>query len=251
MPYKGFDYFVYPGQTFLDNWWSGTPFYVAGFYLGPAPAHEDDSYMDKKAEMEGIGYGLIPIYVGRQSTQLTEANGRANAHGAADLAREAGFTSSQTILYLDIEPGGTLSAAFLNYIYGWADELYMATTEFWPGFYCHRGVVSQVKEKLGSSYNTRTTYWAYYPCCDVAPGCDPYAVIEPTDCGSADATLWQYARSPLGCGASGTTVTCDGKGYTDVGSDENNRTCRLTFNGSTLAVDLNVSNKRYPSRRSS
>lgn len=189
--------------------------------------------------------------MGRQSSGLTEANGRTDAQDAADLAREAGFTDSGTILYLDIEPGGTLSADFLNYIYGWADELYTGTSEFWPGFYCHKGVVSQVKTKLGSDYTNRTTYWAYYPCCDVAPGCDPDADIEPTDCGSADATLWQYARSPLECGSSGTTVTCDGKGYTDVGSDENNRQCKLTYNGSTLAVDLNVSYKRYPSKRSS
>lgn len=239
----------------MENWWSGSPFYVAGFYLGPAPAHPDTSYMEKKEEMEEIGYGLIPIYVGRQTDdpefegELTEANGRIDALQAARLARSAGFTSSGTILYLDVEAGTGLPADFLNYIYGWADELFSETSEFWPGFYCHKNVVSEIKTKLGSAYTNRTTYWAYYPCCDVAPGCDAYADIEPTDCGSADATLWQYARSPLECGSSDPEETCDDRGYTDVGSDKNNRVCELTFNGSTLRVDLNVSNKRYTSKR--
>lgn len=81
--------------------------------------------------------------------------------------------------------------------------------------------------------------------CNVAPGCYPLASIEPTDCGESDAKVWQYARSPLECGDTGTSC-CDNKGYTDVGSDKDNRKCRLTYNGYTLDVDLNVATKVKP-----
>lgn len=252
MGYKGFDYCEYPGDTFMSNWWQGTPFYHVGFYLAPAPEHSNTSFMSKKSYIENIGYGFLPIYVGRQdwskyktpTMQLTEANGRTDAQNAAKLARDAGFGQS-TIIYLDVESGTGLSTEFKNYVYGFCKELYDNTTEFYPGIYCHKGAISELEQRLGIAYTSRTTFWAYYPCCNVAPGCYPLASIEPTDCGESDAKVWQYARSPLECGDTGTSC-CDNKGYTDVGSDKDNRKCRLTYNGYTLDVDLNVATKVKP-----
>jgi hypothetical protein len=89
----GFDRFTYPGDTVMQYWWSNTPMFWTGFYLAPAPQHSDTSWMTKYNTARHMGWGFAPLYVGRQvgDSNLTEAQGRSDAHNAAPLRVRPAF----------------------------------------------------------------------------------------------------------------------------------------------------------------
>lgn len=78
-PWLGFDISAYPGNSAMQTWWSSSPYYFVGFYLAPAPHHGNTSWMSRYNTLIGQGWGLVPIYVGRQAgdgSLLTAAQGR-------------------------------------------------------------------------------------------------------------------------------------------------------------------------------
>lgn len=107
-----------------------------GFYLGKAPFHADTSWMGKYSLLKSMGWGLAPVYVGRQlgrSSSITAAIGKTDAANAAQLARRAQL-SALSVLYLDIETGGELPDAMVRYYCSWCAGL--KTAGFNPGVYC-------------------------------------------------------------------------------------------------------------------
>jgi hypothetical protein len=133
----------------MQYWWGNTPMFWTGFYLAPAPDHPDTSWMANYNTIRGQGWGFAPLYVGRQAgwSNLTEAQGRSDAHNAADLATSAAvWTNSH--LFLDIETGGTLPSNLISYIVGWESEIAVATP-FRGGVYCSYQSASQINTALG------------------------------------------------------------------------------------------------------
>jgi Rv2525c-like, glycoside hydrolase-like domain/Hemopexin len=108
--YGGVDVLQYPGDPAMDILWNTTSLTWTGFYLAPAPSQGNTSWMNRRAFLEGLGWGFAPIYVGQQthaspgSHTLTQAQGTIDANDAAALALHAGFVPG-SIIYLDIETG--------------------------------------------------------------------------------------------------------------------------------------------------
>jgi hypothetical protein len=233
-PYFGFDISTYPGDSKMQTWWSSSPFYFVGFYLAPAPHHSNTSWMTKYSVLSGQGWGAIPIYVGRQSgdgSLLTAAQGRADAHSAANLAIQAGMPQGFGYLYLDVESGGTLSSAFINYIKAWIVEMDTNTT-FWAGVYCsYSHTAAQIRAAIGA--NTVCRFWCFNVNCPPSPGCTtPSSAPNPANCGYSEATTWQYAQDPQPGG-----VSC--VGYTGGH-------CQPQWDGVSLLVDLDSSLYQHP-----
>ncbi len=65
--YYGIDLSPYPGDQVMQAWWNDSPFCYTGFYLGPTAYHSDTSFMSKRQTLVNQGWGLLPIYVGRQA----------------------------------------------------------------------------------------------------------------------------------------------------------------------------------------
>ena len=218
--YLGFDVSGYPGDNLMQAWIHDTspdepPFYHVGFYLAPAPNHSDTGWMGKRSYLQGLGWGFLIVYVGRQSSNQNYQQGQTDGTQAASLASQAGFTGG--VIYLDREGGNALSTNQLAYIQGWVDSV-NSNGYFKPGIYCSHVIADQI--------NTNVSGIARWWCSGTlnSPGCTTnIGTHTPSDCGVSYASTWQYAISPSGT------------------------ECQQTFNGYTLGIDLNMSNYQNPS----
>ena len=100
--FYGMDLAAYPGDDVMQAWWNNSPFYYTGFYLGPAPYHPDTSFMDERQVLVDQGWGLLPIYLGRQADSCNLDQGIEDGDDAVNLAASAGFPRNN-VIFLDIE----------------------------------------------------------------------------------------------------------------------------------------------------
>jgi len=199
--FYGIDLAEYPGDNVMQAWWDNSPFYYTGFYLGPAPYHPDTSFMDKRQVLVNQGWGLLPIYVGRQADSWSLDQGTEDGDDAANLAASAGFPS-HTVIFLDIETSSTLSESFLSYVTDWVSEV--ESRGYLAGIYCFVDNTSQITGALPGNVQ----FWvSYYIGNDL-----PSPIPCPADSGASCASEWQ----------------CVGD------------TC-LTYGGDSLDIDINTS----------
>jgi len=97
MPFfVGFDCLTYPGIDEMTWLKANTNLGWCGFYLAPAPSHSDSSWRGSRSDLVALGWGLLPIYVGQQTTgpgshSVSGAQGTLDGGDAAALAAAAGF----------------------------------------------------------------------------------------------------------------------------------------------------------------
>lgn len=222
MSYKGFDISAYPGDTAMENFWNNTPFSFTGFYLGPTAGgqHPDSSWMNKKSYLQGLGYGLAVIYVGLQEgdSSLSYSQGQSDAQDANNLAQQAGFSKTNTVIFLDVEQGGLLSQDFINYIDGWIDYI-AANTIYMPGIYCsYYQTADQIRNSDSNAVND-CVYWVFNIDEPPSPGnTTDTGNLTPASSGVSYASVWQY-----------------------------NQNGSQTWNGTTLVVDLDLATSSNPS----
>ncbi len=219
MAYLGFDICSYPSDSAMQAWWSGTPFYFCGFYLGgPRYACGNPSpWLNKRTYLKNLGYGFLVLYVGYQAgdtSYLTSAQGIADAKDAVAKAQQAGFPTG-TIIYLDVEQGGLLNPSFLTYIDAWINEI-NNNSSYRPGVYCS---YSQTADQINNSIHVNCQFAIYNINIPPSPGCTtPSPAPDPTNSGVVYALDWQYAQN-----------------------------CLKTYNGVQLTVDLNTATTLNPS----
>ena len=209
--YYGFDASPYPGDNAMQAWWNGSPFCYTGFYLGPTTYHPDASYMYKRQTLIGQGWGLLPVYLGRQddSEHLDTPTGIADADEAVNLSVYAGFPQN-TIIYLDIETGFPLASNYLNYVTTWAREV--QGKGYSVGIYCNNKNANQISGVLPNA-----AFWVAHYTEDNLPS----SVLSPADTGVSYAGAWQFTGDSS-----------------------------LSYGGHPLSVDLDVSIYRDPSTAS-
>jgi hypothetical protein len=205
--FYGIDLAQYPGDDVMQTWWNDSPFYYSGFYLGPSAYHQDAGFMDKRQVLVGQGWGLLPVYVGRQedSDYLNAPTGVGDADNAAALATSAGFPS-QTSIFLDIEASRPLTAHYLNYVTAWVDEL--QSKGYQAGIYCNVVDAAQI----GGAVSGNVDFWvAHY----IDSGI-PSSILRPTDSGSMLANAWQFAGDAnLSYGGQALDIDLNTSIYTD------------------------------------
>ena len=165
--------------------------------------------MDKRQVLLSQGWGLLPIYVGRQSDSqyLNAQKGLADADDAVTLAVYAGFPVKTTI-YLDIETAFPLDSDYMVYVSSWVHEVQSKGDD--AGIYCNTCTADQLKNALGGSVE----FWvAHYTENNL-----PASALSPGDTGVTYAGTWQFA-----------------------GDSE------LTYEGFSMSIDLDVSTSRDPS----
>ncbi len=210
--FYGMDLATYPGDDVMQTWWNDSPFYYTGFYLGPAPDHPDASYMDKRQVLVSLGWGLLPVYVGRQASNryLSAQAGAGDADDAAGLAASAGFPGN-TAIFLDVETSHPLTARYLSYISAWVNEI--QNQGYTAGIYCNTCNASQINNALSGNVEFWVAHYTGYN----LPSCIP----SPADSGASFASTWQFA----------------GDSY-------------LTYGGISLDIDFNTSTYTDPSKES-
>lgn len=198
--YSGMDTSDYPGDDAMRYLMKHTSLHFCGFYLDPAPSHPsprgaERSWMPKKAFLRALGWGLMPLYVGRQLVKPGAVNpstttGRTDGAGTASLMLAAGFEPRSRV-FLDLENGlmpSALMSPELAYVKAWAATVREAG--FTPAVYCSFQVAPQVHVADPSldlwvfhvpSVATHTVTGRSYPAPD--PGLSGYA----------GAKAWQFA----------------------------------------------------------
>lgn len=203
--YLGFDRNIYPGDAAIPI--LRKTFAFTSYWLGPPPGEKTNTWRGKRELLRLQGFGFLVLYRGRDSRELkneagARQKGTQDAKYAAASAKAEGFPAN-TIIFLDIEEGGRLPAAYHAYLRAWYEELTSAS--FRPGVYCS-GI--PVKEGPGATITTADdiransasrefTIWAYNDSCPPSPGCTiPQNPPSPGLSGIPYAAVWQFAQSP-------------------------------------------------------
>ncbi|MFJ7250958.1 glycoside hydrolase domain-containing protein [Kitasatospora sp. NPDC098652] len=195
----GFDRLDYPGDALMQSMFDATPMAFTGMFLAPAPSQPNTSWMSKVATLRGMGWGLAPLYVGQQapggegSHILTAAQGTADALDARALAQSAGLEPG-SVVYLDIEVGGTLTAAHMAYVSAWVAQMQLPA--FRAGVYCSFfQTAQQVVTAVGS-----IPIWAFRVIDSGPTQIDLSSETAPDPAGSGfgAALAWQYRQSKNG-----------------------------------------------------
>lgn len=215
MGFAGIDRGDYPGDDNMDWLKANTNLVWTGFYL-PSPCHGTSNWIGQSTNdttktiyqyLLDSGWGLPALYVGQQDPSitrcpanahdLTDDRGAADAQDAASQASSAGFPNG-SVIYLDVEQGGLLTAANLGYVTAWITSL--PSTPFNPGVYCsYLQTADQIKQAVNaidSSLNVKFWVWHLYG----APGTCPtisnntYPSDDPPGSGVSYASVWQVAQ---------------------------------------------------------
>ena len=196
--YLGFDRSGYPGDAIMQSLKASTNMTFVAVYLAPAPSHGDSAWMAHVPDLKAAGWGLLPVYVGQQTSggpgshSLTAAQGTTDAADVAALAQTAGLDAN-SVVYLDIEQGGTMGPDLAAYVGGWIAG--MTTTSFRAGVYCSfsntAGQVAGIQ---------RVPTWVFHPT-DSGPttiDLSQEAAPDPGNSGFSGAIAWQYRMSLTG-----------------------------------------------------
>lgn len=143
---QGFDTCYHPSETGLQDWWSGTPWYAYGTYLGGVGGSYVGCTPISLSTLDyavGLGWGLIPFWYGLQmpqscgqsyfpgtislNTTTAYNQGVSSADTARNYAESSGYGFGD-IIYFDLEgygvTGGGCRAAAAAFINGWDHELF-------------------------------------------------------------------------------------------------------------------------------
>ena len=237
--YAGFDSNLYPGDGQLRQ--LRRSFDYAGYWLNPPPGATATTWAGKRAVLEERGFGFLVLFNGRLEKEIKALGSDRGTHppaqgqaasvsgsavpgpaaaalGAADAklavaaARREGFPGN-TIVFLDQEEGGRLTADQSAYLFAWADGVRAAG--FRAGVYCSgievpdgKGTISTADDIAAKSASAGVAkvvdpnsppiaLWVYNDECPPSPGCAlPSRPPDPALSGAASALVWQYAQSP-------------------------------------------------------
>jgi hypothetical protein len=223
-------------------------FSFTGYWLTPAPGEKANSWTRRRRVLVKQGWGFLLLARGRpvdsvRSPASAKLMGTTDARLAARAALAEGFGRG-AIIFLDVEEGGRLPAAFHAFLRAWADEL--MKLHYRPGVYCsgipvdEGGEVSMITaDDVRRNESPREfAYWVFNDACPPSPGCvSQENPPVPSASGVKDATVWQFVRSPR---EKETAGRCTG-----YAADEN---CySATDTARKWHIDLNVAASANPS----
>ena len=213
----GFDTDIFPGLEQMAWLRTHTNLSWCGYYLAPAPSHQNTSWMGNRAALAAQGWRIAPIYVGQQvsgpgSKILSDGRGMVDGAEAASLMAGEGFPNDACI-YLDLENGAPLTNDQADYVASWAWAVDYAG--FRPGVYCSHGIAAAVSDLCPDA-----RIWAFK-----VPTVDPttthglvYPTPDPAGSGFSTAVAWQRVQNTrlLLPGAPLPTMVVDLSTATDV-----------------------------------
>ncbi|HUH12263.1 MAG TPA: glycoside hydrolase domain-containing protein [Longimicrobiales bacterium] len=233
----GFDTRSYPGPAVMRAWRDSSPYRWVGFYLTGAPCYTGTSWSGRRAELEGMGWGLAVLFVGEQDwargadahladppaqadprctrDNLSAARGAADAATAHEAAAREGFPAG-TAVFLDVERVDSVSPQLAAYVKGWADGVF-ERGRYEPALYAHGRNASALYPVLVEAFARHRV--ARAPRLWVASTGGFGLERAPAESGFPHATVWQ--------------------GVLDT---------RETWGGHALLIDQNVAASGSPSR---
>lgn len=193
MAHAGFDCSGFPGVSTMAWLKKNTNLEWCGFYLGPAPSHRAVDWMEQRATLMGLGWGLAPIFVGQQtvgpgSHSVDASHGAMEADVAAELMHEAGFAQG-AVVFLDLENGGPMPVSESGYVKAWVEGV--AKGGFTPGVYVSHVLVGAVRAVAPAA--RIWTFRVPTVATTIFKGIE-FPAPAP-DQGAEGASLWQYRQN--------------------------------------------------------
>jgi hypothetical protein len=250
--YIGFDSNDYPGDDALPA--LRRHFSFAGYWLTNPPGARQNGWTGKREALLRAGFGFLVLANGRLEAQIGKAKrssgtnpaalGEKDAADAVTAAHREHFPP-RTIIFLDQEEGGRLTADQSAYLLAWTEAV--ARSGYLPGVYASGQAVGDgpgktittvqdIRQQVATKHLHEIAIWAYQDACPPANGC----TLQPpplTASGTPDVAAWQYAQSPRRTditAACSKTYAADGNCYVaDVPK---------------LMLDLSAANSPDPSR---
>jgi len=194
MSYAGFDTDVFPGLEQMGWVIANTNLRWCGYYLAPAPSHQDDSWMGQRQALVDLGWGLAPVYVGQQvsgpgSKVLSAAQGTEDGADAATLMFDEGFPPNSCV-YLDLENGAPFTPPQIEYVKAWVAAV--ADAGLQPGVYCSHGIAAAVSALCPSA-----RIWAFKvpTVAHTSTAGLTYPALDPAGSGFHNAVAWQRIQN--------------------------------------------------------
>lgn len=249
--YLGFDTNTYPGDDALPA--LKKTFAFSGYWLNTPPGAKENTWVGKRDVLRKSGFGFLVLFNGRTERQLKppvdpSSMGQADAEVADESAWREGFPD-HTVIFLDQEEGGRMTAPQMTYISSWIARVMAG--HFYAGIYCS-GI--PFKEGGGESIVTADDirarvslpflfFFVYNDSCPPSLGCVySKAAPSPALSGVKYASVWQFAQSPR---RREVTRTCSATYNSDGNCYAPNRAT-----GRPIAVDLDSATSSDPSNPS-
>lgn len=202
--YLGFDVNEYPGDAALPA--LKQIFRFASYWINVPPGAKGNNWEGKRAEFAKNGFGFMVLFNGRFDRELISPPHAAevaatDAKSAVAGAQREGFPGG-TIIFLDQEEGGRLTAAQMAYVLEWVESV--NANGFRAGVYCSGMPAKDGKSTIVTANDIRDheggrkiTYFVYNDACPPSPGCAlTKAPPPPAASGISFAAVWQFAQSP-------------------------------------------------------
>jgi Domain of unknown function (DUF1906) len=208
--YVGFDNNEYPGDESLPL--LRHDFAFAGYWLNNPPGENHNSWQGKRAVLLRNGFGFIVLTNGRLEAEIKKAKRTGvtpAAFGAKDAAEAIATAQREhfplrTIIFLDQEEGGRLTADQSSYLLSWTEAV--AHSGYLPGAYASGQpvgdgpgetitTVKDIREKVATQHLHDIAMWVYQDACPPANGCTLQPPSLATS-GTPNVVAWQYAQSP-------------------------------------------------------
>lgn len=172
--FYGFDLSGYPqdvagrsGDSLLQQLHEDALLSSAGLYLAPSPNHHDAGWQTKHSILRSQGWGVLPVFVGRQQqnegtsnyalidqTSASNATTQGSTDGAQAIAAAGTYKlEAGAVIFLDIESSVVLSAQTLAYVDAWITAV--QNGGYAAGLYCSdlpQAGTPQVVDQLHNAY---------------------------------------------------------------------------------------------------
>jgi hypothetical protein len=207
----GFDTNEYPGDDALPA--LRRHFAFLAYWLNNPPGSNQNDWHGRREILRRNGFGFVVLMNGRLEAEInhvTKATGatpatlaQTDAAAAITAARREHFPAG-TILFLDQEEGGRLTAAQAAYLFAWTEAI--VGSGYLPGVYASGQPVNDgggrtittaqdIQEHVAAEHLHPIALWVYQDACPPANGCS----LEPpplSSSGTPGVAVWQYAQSP-------------------------------------------------------
>ena len=185
----GFDTSIYPGDSVMAVWKKASPYRFVAYYLR-SPCHSNASWSGKRHALTDLGWLLVPVYVGRNTTgpcssmAPTSELGASDATDAVQKATVEGLPSD-SVLFLDVEAADTPTPGLLDYVAAWATVV--KGGHFFPGVVCLRKNADALQAKVQNVWPAKQDLPVFWI---MASGRLAIDSSLPADSGVAFAALW-------------------------------------------------------------
>ncbi|MGD0442693.1 MAG: glycoside hydrolase domain-containing protein [Edaphobacter sp.] len=206
----GFDSNEYPGDAAIPS--LRHHFAFVGYWLTNPPGAHHNTWIGKRDILLRNGFGFLVLANGKTDAEISRAKRAGTppaAFGAKDAAAAIAAAQREhfpvhTILFLDQEEGGRLTANQSTYLLAWTEAV--AHANYLPGVYASGQpvddapgktitTIQNIRELVAAQHLHDIAFWVYQDACPPANGC----TLQPppiTSSGTPDIVAWQYAQSP-------------------------------------------------------